>query len=229
MSRNGRSTGSAATICSLSFSGSGRGSTRAVTLVGGYAALSGAVRHQKQRPAWPEAFTHDLAVVFTATRCAAFLALTLAIQQRFVDVRIERRGCSAGIRRPEPYITEQTVRLWVLAAHSAVRRSHRAQQNPKPALCATSAAPPTDARNSSATAPNNGLSAKNSVSPCTATASAGRHGALRGTRWAMVAAVYVELTTTRQAAQQFEPAVERTSNIQAIVRLCPAPWPPRVA
>ena len=45
----------------------------------------------------------------------------------------------------------------------------------------------------------------------------------------MVAAVYVERTMTRQAAQQFEPAVARTSNIQAIVRVRPAPLPPRVA
>jgi hypothetical protein len=44
----------------------------------------------------------------------------------------------------------------------------------EPALCATSGASPTNVRNSSATAENNGLSAKNApVTPCTAMASAG--------------------------------------------------------
>ena len=43
-----------------------------------------------------------------------------------------------------------------------------------------------------------------------------------------MAAVYVERTMSRQAAQQFEPTVVRTSNIQAIVRVRPAPLPPRV-
>jgi DNA polymerase-3 subunit epsilon len=44
----------------------------------------------------------------------------------------------------------------------------------------------------------------------------------------LLAAVYVELTTTRQAALQLEPIAAAPSNIQTIVRVRPKPLPPRV-
>jgi hypothetical protein len=44
----------------------------------------------------------------------------------------------------------------------------------------------------------------------------------------LLAAVYVELTTTRQAAWQLEPIAARPSNIQTIVRAPPKPLPPGV-
>ena len=44
----------------------------------------------------------------------------------------------------------------------------------------------------------------------------------------LLAAVYVELTTTRQAALQLEPTTRAPSNVQAIVRARPLPLPPRV-
>jgi DNA polymerase III subunit epsilon len=44
----------------------------------------------------------------------------------------------------------------------------------------------------------------------------------------LLAAVYIELTTTRQAALQLEPLAAGTSNIQTIVRARPKPLPARV-
>jgi DNA polymerase III subunit epsilon len=44
----------------------------------------------------------------------------------------------------------------------------------------------------------------------------------------LLAVVYVELTTTRQAVLQLEPLAVAPSNIQAIVRTRPQPLPPRV-
>jgi DNA polymerase III subunit epsilon len=44
----------------------------------------------------------------------------------------------------------------------------------------------------------------------------------------LLAAVYVELTTTRQAALRLEPIAAAPSNIQAIVRVRPRPLPPQV-
>jgi DNA polymerase-3 subunit epsilon len=44
----------------------------------------------------------------------------------------------------------------------------------------------------------------------------------------LLAAVYVELTTTRQAALQLEPIIAAPSNVQAIVRVRRLPLPPRV-
>jgi DNA polymerase-3 subunit epsilon len=51
-----------------------------------------------------------------------------------------------------------------------------------------------------------------------------QHGALLDAE--LLAAVYVELTTTRQSALQ--PTTRAPSNIQAIVRVRPQPLPPRV-
>jgi DNA polymerase-3 subunit epsilon len=53
-----------------------------------------------------------------------------------------------------------------------------------------------------------------------------KHGALLDAE--LLAAVYVELTTTRQAALQLEPLAAGTSNIRTIVRARPRPLPPRV-
>jgi DNA polymerase III subunit epsilon len=53
-----------------------------------------------------------------------------------------------------------------------------------------------------------------------------KHGALLDAE--LLAAVYVELTTTRQAALQLEPITLAPSNIQALVRARPQPLPPRV-
>jgi DNA polymerase III subunit epsilon len=53
-----------------------------------------------------------------------------------------------------------------------------------------------------------------------------QHGALVDDE--LMAAVYVELTTTRQAALQLAPIAPAPSNIQAIVRARPAPLPLRV-
>jgi DNA polymerase III subunit epsilon len=53
-----------------------------------------------------------------------------------------------------------------------------------------------------------------------------KHGALLDAE--LLAAVYVELTTTRQAALQLEPITSETSNILAIVPARPNPLPPRV-
>jgi DNA polymerase-3 subunit epsilon len=53
-----------------------------------------------------------------------------------------------------------------------------------------------------------------------------QHGALLDAE--LLAAVYVELTTTRQAALQLDPIARATSNIQTIVRARPNPLPPRV-
>jgi DNA polymerase-3 subunit epsilon len=53
-----------------------------------------------------------------------------------------------------------------------------------------------------------------------------QHGALLDAE--LLAAVYVELTMTRQAALHLEPLAARPSNIQAIVRVRPKPLPPRV-
>jgi DNA polymerase III subunit epsilon len=44
----------------------------------------------------------------------------------------------------------------------------------------------------------------------------------------LLAVVYAELTTRRQAALQLEPITSWPSNIQAIVRARPHPLPPRV-
>jgi DNA polymerase III subunit epsilon len=53
-----------------------------------------------------------------------------------------------------------------------------------------------------------------------------QHGALLDAE--LLAAVYVELITTRQAALQLEPIRLEPSNIKAIVRVRPNPLPPRV-
>jgi DNA polymerase-3 subunit epsilon len=53
-----------------------------------------------------------------------------------------------------------------------------------------------------------------------------QHGALLDAE--LLAAVYVELTMTRQAALHLEPLAAGPSNIQAIVRVRPKPLPPRV-
>ena len=53
-----------------------------------------------------------------------------------------------------------------------------------------------------------------------------KHGALLDAE--LLAAVYVELTTTRQAALQLEPIIAAPSNVQAIVRVRRLPLPPRV-
>jgi DNA polymerase III subunit epsilon len=53
-----------------------------------------------------------------------------------------------------------------------------------------------------------------------------QHGALLDAE--LLAAVYVELTTTRQAALQLELIMRAPSSIQAIVRARPNPLPPRV-
>jgi DNA polymerase III subunit epsilon len=53
-----------------------------------------------------------------------------------------------------------------------------------------------------------------------------QHGALLDAE--LLAAVYVELTTTRQAALQLESITLATSNIQAIIRARPHLLPPRV-
>jgi DNA polymerase III subunit epsilon len=53
-----------------------------------------------------------------------------------------------------------------------------------------------------------------------------KHGALLDAE--LLAAVYVELTTTRQAALELEPIAGAPSNIQAFVRARPCPLPPRV-
>jgi DNA polymerase III subunit epsilon len=55
----------------------------------------------------------------------------------------------------------------------------------------------------------------------------GKHGALLDAE--LLAAVYVELTTTRQSALQHEPITLAPSNIQAIVRVRRHPLPPRVS
>ena len=44
----------------------------------------------------------------------------------------------------------------------------------------------------------------------------------------LLAAVYVELTTTRQAALALDPIARTPSNVQALVRARPRPLPPRV-
>ena len=53
-----------------------------------------------------------------------------------------------------------------------------------------------------------------------------QHGALLDAE--LLAAVYVELTTTRQAGLQLEPIAVAPSNIQALVRVRPTPLPSRV-
>jgi DNA polymerase III subunit epsilon len=53
-----------------------------------------------------------------------------------------------------------------------------------------------------------------------------QHGALLDAE--LLAAVYVELTTTRQAALQLEPIATAPLKIHAIVRTRPKPLPPRV-
>ena len=53
-----------------------------------------------------------------------------------------------------------------------------------------------------------------------------QHGALLDAE--LLAAVYVELTTTRQASQQLEPIKSALASIHAIVRVRPMPLPPRV-
>jgi DNA polymerase-3 subunit epsilon len=53
-----------------------------------------------------------------------------------------------------------------------------------------------------------------------------QHGALLDAE--LLAAIYVELTTTRQAAFQLDPLAAAPSNVQAIVRAQPKPLPPRV-
>jgi DNA polymerase III subunit epsilon len=53
-----------------------------------------------------------------------------------------------------------------------------------------------------------------------------KHGALLDAE--LLAAVYVELTTTRQAALQLAPITRAPSNIQAVVRARPKPLPSRV-
>jgi DNA polymerase III subunit epsilon len=53
-----------------------------------------------------------------------------------------------------------------------------------------------------------------------------KHGALPDAE--LLAAVYVELTTTRQAALQLDTIAVSPSNIQTIVRVRPRPLPPRV-
>jgi len=53
-----------------------------------------------------------------------------------------------------------------------------------------------------------------------------KHGALLDAE--LLAAVYVELTTTRQAALQLEPIRLEPSNIKTIIRVRPNPLPPRV-
>jgi DNA polymerase-3 subunit epsilon len=53
-----------------------------------------------------------------------------------------------------------------------------------------------------------------------------QHGALLDAE--LLAAVYVELTTTRQATLQLAPIKSGPSNIRAIVRVRPRPLPPRV-
>ena len=53
-----------------------------------------------------------------------------------------------------------------------------------------------------------------------------KHGALLDAE--LLAAVYVELTTTRHAALQLDPITSETSNILAIVRARPNRLPPRV-
>jgi DNA polymerase-3 subunit epsilon len=53
-----------------------------------------------------------------------------------------------------------------------------------------------------------------------------QHGALLAPE--LLAAVYVELTTTPQAALQLEPLAVLPSNIQGISRARPRPLPPRV-
>jgi DNA polymerase III subunit epsilon len=53
-----------------------------------------------------------------------------------------------------------------------------------------------------------------------------QHGALLDAE--LLAAVYVELTTTRQAALELEPVASRPASVRAIVRTRPNPLPPRV-
>jgi DNA polymerase III subunit epsilon len=53
-----------------------------------------------------------------------------------------------------------------------------------------------------------------------------QHGALLDAE--LLAAVYVELTTTRQASLQLDPIAAGPSNIQTLVRVRPQPLPPRV-
>jgi DNA polymerase III subunit epsilon len=53
-----------------------------------------------------------------------------------------------------------------------------------------------------------------------------KHGALLDGE--LLAAVYVELTTTRQSALQLEPITRAPSNIRALVRVRPRPLPRRV-
>jgi DNA polymerase-3 subunit epsilon len=53
-----------------------------------------------------------------------------------------------------------------------------------------------------------------------------KHGALLDAE--LLAAVYVELATARQAALQLEPLAAGTSNIRTIVRARPRPLPPHV-
>jgi DNA polymerase III subunit epsilon len=53
-----------------------------------------------------------------------------------------------------------------------------------------------------------------------------QHGALLDAE--LLCAVYVELTTTRQAALQLEPVASRPASVRAIVRTRPNPLPPRV-
>ena len=53
-----------------------------------------------------------------------------------------------------------------------------------------------------------------------------KHGALLDAE--LLAAVYVELTTTQQAALQLEPITSGSSNIPAIVTTRPQLLPPRV-
>jgi DNA polymerase III subunit epsilon len=53
-----------------------------------------------------------------------------------------------------------------------------------------------------------------------------QHGALLDAE--LLAAVYVELTTTRQTALQLEPIRLEPSNIKTIIRVRPNPLPPRV-
>jgi DNA polymerase III subunit epsilon len=53
-----------------------------------------------------------------------------------------------------------------------------------------------------------------------------KHGALLDAE--LLAAIYVELTTTRQAALQLEPIKAAQASVRAIVRTRPQPLPPRV-
>jgi DNA polymerase III subunit epsilon len=53
-----------------------------------------------------------------------------------------------------------------------------------------------------------------------------QHGALLDAE--LLAAVYVELITTHQAALQLEPITLAPANVRALVRVRPLPLPPRV-